>query len=64
MEEVLRPNVLSQEDIKMRNLESLSSWQINLAIGTVQKAEIELHGEIERQLGDISQAYNERKFCN
>jgi hypothetical protein len=33
-------------------------------VGTVQKAEIELHGEIERQLGDISQVYNEREFCN
>ena len=64
MEEVLRPNVSSQEDIEMRHLKSLSSWQINSVVGTVQKAEIELHGEIERQLGDISQVYNERKFCN
>jgi hypothetical protein len=63
-EEVLRPNVSSQEDIEMRHLKSLSSRQINSVAGTVQKAEIELHGEIERQLGDISQVYNEREFCN
>ena len=64
MEEVLRPSVSSREDIEMRNLKSLSSWQINSVIGTVQKAEIKSHGEIEKQLGDISQAYNEREFCN
>ena len=64
MEEVLRPNVSSREDIEMRNLRSLSSRQINSVIGAVQKAEVELHGEIEKQLGDISQVYNEREFCN
>ena len=35
MEEVLRPNVLSQEDIEMRNLKTLSSRQVNSMIGTV-----------------------------
>ena len=64
MEEVLRPNVLSQEDIEMRNLKSLSLQQINSVIGTVQKAEIKLHGKIEKQLGIISQVYNEHEFCN
>ena len=64
MEEVLRPNVSSCEDIEMRNLRSLSSRQINSVIGAVQKAEVELHGEIKKQLGDISQVYNEREFCN
>ena len=51
MEEVLRPNVLSREDIEMRHLKLLSTWQINTVVGTAQKAEIELHGEIERTTG-------------
>ena len=64
MEEVLRYNMMSREDIEMRNIKSLSVQQVNSVNGTNEKAVAARYGETEVQLGKISDVYNEHEFCN
>jgi hypothetical protein len=64
MEEVLRPDMMIQEDIEMRNITSLSVQQVNSVNGMNEKAVVARHCETKIQLGKISNVYNEHEFCN
>jgi hypothetical protein len=63
-EEVLQPNVMSREETEMRNIKSLSIRQVNCVTGLGAKTGVERYGEVEAQLGQISNVFDEQGFCN
>ena len=56
--------MMSREDIKMRNIKSLSVQQVNSVNSTNEKAVVARHGETKVQLGKILDVYNKHEFCN